>query len=197
MLVGSALVPHGKKTCPNCKRHGRDPARETHEFRVAQGFPDGLYYICRECEKQLYTDFRLAQRAHAREKGVAEAISRVRTTTPATLTNLVDGWMGMFGGLEGFLRENMAHYEALASARPGSPAVLTYLGQIARFAAMAQKYRPPERPESEMTDDDLVLEINVIAKELGFREAESLDVAPEIPDGHAPEHDGGPASSSA
>lgn len=166
--------PEQKKNCPHCERYGRDPVQPIFNFRLAEGFIDGLYYICRLCEEQLLKDFRLAQRAAQREKGLQRTLSEMRHATPATIVNLVDGWMGMFGGLEGFLRENMAHYEALAARSPGSPAVLTYLGQIARFAATAQKYRPPERPESEMTDDDLVVEMKIVAKSLGFVEADPL-----------------------
>lgn len=169
------LVPTARKVCPNCPRYKRDPNREAHEFRPAPGFSDGLNYICRACEQGLHDDFRLAQRSHIREKGLTFALAQVRrATTPATVVNLADGWMGMFGGVEGYLRESMAHYEAMAAARPGSPAVIGYLRDVARFVAIAQKHRPPERPEAELSDEDLIVEINTVVQELGLHEVESL-----------------------
>lgn len=183
--MNNYLVPTATKVCPNCPRFKREPKREVWEFRPAPGFADGLNYICRACEKQLQDDFRLAQRSHIREKGLTFALAQVRRATPATVVNMADGMVGMFGGLEGFLRESMAHYETLAATRPGSPAVLAYLRDIARFVALAQKHRPADRPEAELNDDELQMELRTVYEELGLNEVNALPAPAVEPDPNA------------
>ncbi len=193
MARGKNTIPAllaDKKTCQHCVRHGRDPVRPATEYRYDPESQDGLYFLCRACEKQLYDDFRLAQRHHARSKTLTEILQQMRRGNAATLPNLVDGWVGQFGGLEGFLRESMAHYEHLAATRPGSPQVISYLNTVAKMVAAAQKYRPPERPESELTEEELTLEVKVLSRKLGLEglelSANTQDAEFEVNDPSAP-----------